>query len=107
MNNQQIARVLAEIADVLEIREENPFKIRAYQRAAQTIRSLPEELSSLRQRGPLTAIAGIGKSIAEKIEELLDTGESRFHRELLENVIQYLEHPSDFFLREERWIVEG
>ena len=83
MNNQQIARVLAEIADVLEIREENPFKIRAYQRAAQTIRSLPEELSSLRQRGPLTAIAGIGKSIAEKIEELLDTGESRFHRELL------------------------
>ncbi len=38
--------------------------------------------------------------------ELL-AGAERFHRELLENVIQYLEHPSDFFLKEERWIVEG
>lgn len=38
--------------------------------------------------------------------ELL-AGAERFHRELLENVIEYLEHTSDFFLREERWIVEG
>ena len=72
MDNQQIARIMAEIADVLEIKEENPFKVRAYQRAAQVIRSLPEELSSLRARGPLTAIAGVGKSTAETIEELED-----------------------------------
>jgi rubrerythrin len=38
--------------------------------------------------------------------ELL-TGAELFHRQLLENVIEYLDHPSDFFLREERWIVEG
>ena len=83
MGNQEIARVIAEIADVLEIKGENPFKIRAYTRAAQAIRSLTEELGALRQRGPLTNLPGIGKSIADKIEELLDTGKCKFHRDLL------------------------
>lgn len=48
-------------------------------------------------------------SDSDEVRELsaLLAGAEQFHRELLENVIQYLEHPSDFFLKEERWIVEG
>lgn len=46
---------------------------------------------------------------SQEVRELCEllVGAEQFHRELLENVIEYLEHPSDFFLREERWIVEG
>jgi len=49
------------------------------------------------------------ESDSDDVRELcgLLVGAEAFHRELLENVIQYLEHPSDFFLREERWVVEG
>jgi len=83
MTNRDIARVLAQIADLLEIKGENPFKVRAYQRAAQALEGLPTQLSAMRERGRLTDIPGVGSSIADKIEELLDTGACGFHQELL------------------------
>jgi DNA polymerase (family 10) len=83
MANRDIARVLYEIADLLEIKGENPFKVRAYQRAAQAIENQAVPLSEMRGHRPFTEIPGVGASIAEKIEELLATGASRFHQELL------------------------
>ena len=83
MTNREIARILSEIADLLEIKGENPFKIRAYQRAAQAIEGLAMTLSDMRGHQPFTDISGVGSSIAEKIEELLDAGQCRYHQELL------------------------
>lgn len=84
MNNAQIADVLSEIGTLLEIKGENPFKVRAYERAAEAVRSLVEELSQVREKGDLQDVAGVGASIAQKIEELLDTGKCMHHRELLD-----------------------
>lgn len=83
MENLAIARVLAEIGDLLEIKNENPFKIRAYRNAADAIVHLPEALASLPPADRL-AIPGIGKDLAAKIGELVETGACRYHRELLE-----------------------
>lgn len=83
MDNLAIARVLAEIGDLLEIRNENPFKIRAYRNASDTIAHLGTPLASLtpdERRG----IPGIGKDLAAKLGELLDTGRIAYHQALLE-----------------------
>ena len=82
MSNAEIARVLDDIAAALEIKGENVFKIRAYYKAAETIANLPEELATLRARGELRKLSGVGAGIAEKIEELLDTGKSTYHQQL-------------------------
>lgn len=62
------------MADLLELKEENPFKIRAYERAAHTIASLPTDLERVMQEGRLREIPGIGEAIASKITEMLATG---------------------------------
>ena len=82
MENPAIARIFAEIADLLEIRSDNPFKIRAYRNASETIAHATEVLSQLTE-DQLRAMPGIGKDLASKIRELVETGEARFHRELL------------------------
>jgi DNA polymerase (family 10) len=74
MRNLEIAKLFNEIADLLEIKEENVFKIRAYRRAAMNLESLTEEVESVAARAGLTEIAGIGKDLAAKIEEALRTG---------------------------------
>jgi DNA polymerase (family 10) len=83
VDNLAVARVLNEIGDLLEIKEENPFKIRAYRNAAETIVHLPDAVASLPPADRLR-IPGIGKDLAGKIGELVDSGVCRFHRELLE-----------------------
>ncbi len=83
MNNLAIARVLGEIGDLLEIKAENPFKIRAYRNAADAIAHLGTpiaEMSDADRRG----IPGIGKDLAGKIAELIETGSARYHQELLQ-----------------------
>ena len=83
MNNLAIARVLTEIGDLLEIKAENPFKIRAYRNAADTIAHLGTpvaDMSDDERRG----IPGIGKDLAGKIAELIETGSARYHQELLQ-----------------------
>jgi DNA polymerase (family 10) len=86
LTNQQIAAVIADIAAMLDIEGENPFKVRAYERAAQVIASLSEEVSSLRARGALKGIPGIGAGIASKIEELLDKGTCDLCEELKQKI---------------------
>ena len=83
MDNLAIARVFAEIGDLLEIKNENPFKIRAYRNAADTIAHFGDSIAALDAGGRL-GIPGIGKDLAAKISELLDTGQCRYHQELLQ-----------------------
>src|SRR5688572_2169652 len=83
MDNLGIARVFNEIADLLEIKDANPFKIRAYRNAAETIAHLGTQLTTLspeERRG----IPGIGKDLATKIGELVETGGTPYHQELLQ-----------------------
>jgi DNA polymerase (family 10) len=83
VDNLAIARVLAEIGDLLEIKGENPFKIRAYRNAAETTSHLAERLADLTPAQRL-AIPGIGKDLAAKIGTLIDSGAIPYHQELLE-----------------------
>ena len=82
MDNVAIARVLGEIADLLEIKSENPFKIRAYRNAADIVANHPHTLAALDVNG-LREIPGIGKDLAARIVEIATTGASAFHQELL------------------------
>jgi DNA polymerase (family 10) len=82
LDNLAIARILREIADLLEIKNDNPFKIRAYRNGADIAANHPHHLPSLDEAG-LREIPGIGKDLAAKIREIADTGGSVFHRELL------------------------
>jgi DNA polymerase (family 10) len=86
VDNRAVAKVFREIADILEIKGENPFKVRAYRKAVQVIEELPEQLSALREQGELENLPGIGKSLAEKIDQLLTTGALDYHRDLLSQI---------------------
>jgi len=88
MDNKEIAKNLDEIADLLEIKGANPFRIRSYRNAALVIEGFPESFKKLLERGPdaLKGIPGIGESIREKIIELLATGRCSFHENLLEEL---------------------
>ena len=83
MNNLAIARVLMQIGDLLEIKGENAFKVRAYRNAAETV---AHETASVADMSPAERVQlpGIGKDIAAKIEELVETGSIRYHQDLLE-----------------------
>ncbi len=83
MKNTEIAKVFQDMADLLELKGENPFKIRAYQRAARAIEHLPKELEIMVEEGEdLQAIPGVGEAIAKKITELVTTGKLRIYEEL-------------------------
>src|SRR5947209_17729807 len=77
MQNPDLARLFDEVADLLEIQDANPFRVRAYRNAARTIRDFPEPLQELVRAGTkdLTDIAGIGDDLAEKITEIVTKGE--------------------------------
>jgi len=75
VHNQDIAAVFDEMADLLELRQDNPFRIRAYRRAAQTVRGQPRELRDAVAEGrDLKKLPGIGEDLAAKIVEILETG---------------------------------
>lgn len=82
MNKRDIAAVLEEIAFFLELKGENPFKIKAYATGARVIESLPEEPSVLVQKGILRNVKGIGEGLAGAVTELITTGASTLHKEL-------------------------
>ncbi len=86
MTNNELADVFERIANLMKIKDELVFKVRAYERTAETLRSLGEEASALAARGALTSVPGIGKAISEKIEELLSTGKLGFLQRLEEEV---------------------
>lgn len=82
MKNQDIVEMLSDIADMLEIKGESGFRVRAYREAARRVESLHKDVAELAAEGKLTGIRGIGPSIAEKITEFVDTGRSKYRDEL-------------------------
>jgi len=84
MQNPDIARLFDEVADLLEIQDANPFRVRAYRNAARTIRDFPEPIADLVRTGTkdLTDIAGIGDDLAEKITAIVTTGELPLRKQL-------------------------
>src|SRR5438093_8777412 len=82
MTKGDIAAVLEEIGTLLELKGENPFKIRAYANAARSIEAWGGNLSDLQDEEALSKIPGIGKSIADKIKELAATGSLKYLEEL-------------------------
>ncbi len=82
MTKSQIAEVLQEIATLLELKDENPFKIRAYANAARSLETFGGNLSDLQDEEALAKIPGIGKAIAAKIKELSATGSLKYVEEL-------------------------
>ena len=90
MTNREIADIFDTIADLLELKGENPFKVRAYRRAALNIRGMAEDLGEIAQRGGLEELPGIGKELAAKIQEMVTTGHLTYLDKLTKEVPQEL-----------------
>jgi DNA polymerase (family 10) len=82
MTNQQLAKTFQTIADLMEIKGENIYKILAYRKAADSLSNLSQDVNELWKEGKLTEVDGVGKAIAEKIDELLSTGHLGFLEKL-------------------------
>jgi DNA polymerase (family X) len=85
IDNEAVARVLHQIADMLEFKNENPFKFRSYQMAAETIGSMGTPVADIVASGgaaDLQKIPGIGKTISAQILEIVQTGKSSYFEEL-------------------------
>ncbi|MDY6835985.1 MAG: DNA polymerase/3'-5' exonuclease PolX [Chloroflexota bacterium] len=83
MRNSEVAKILENIADLLEIKGESSFKVRAYRKAARSVGGLPQDLQQLMNEGKLKTINGVGDAIAKKLTELLTTGRLEFYEKLL------------------------
>lgn len=92
MENREIARVFHEIADILEIQDANPFRVRSYRRAAQVVESLAFEAAGALASEPdrIQSLPGIGAGTFQKIQELVQTGRCKEHEELLDQVPETL-----------------
>lgn len=97
MDKHQVAQVLSEIAKLLELKGENPFKVRAYENAARIVEGLTEDIQTLIEKGGLTQIKGIGKNLADHIAEIVRTGRlkeyERLRKSVPEGVIDMLAIP--------------
>ena len=82
VTRDNLAAVLDEIALLLEIKGENPFKTRAYRNGAETIRNFQGEIVAMAAANNLHGIKGIGKALQEKLHELASTGKLKFHENL-------------------------
>lgn len=85
MKNQLIVKILNNIADILELQEVQ-FKPQAYRKAALSIESLSEDIQEIYDRGELEEISGVGKHIAEKIAEIVETGKLKYYDKLKKEV---------------------
>lgn len=97
MNKAQVARIFDEIAVLLELQGENPFKVRAYQTAARAIEALEEPLPAIVARGEIDNVPGLGRALVEKVTALVETGELKFYDDLKASIppglIEMLEVP--------------
>lgn len=86
MDNQQISTTFLEIANLLDMQGEDPFRIRAYRRAARTIEHFRNDVRILAQEGRLEEIPGVGKILSRDINQLIETGSVRYHEHLKSTV---------------------
>lgn len=86
MTNSDIADIFRQIARILELKGENPFRIRAYEKAAQNIEGLSQSLEEFLKEDRLQTIPGIGKDLAGKIKEILETGTLNQYEELKRSI---------------------
>jgi DNA polymerase (family 10) len=86
LKNIEIAKVFNDIANILKIKDENRFKIRAYERVAATIENLPMEVETLYKTDQLDDIPGVGDAIAKKIGELIETGKLEYYENLKKEI---------------------
>lgn len=86
MNNDYIAQILREVCALMQIADENRFKIRAFDIASRAVEGLHEPAQKLLERGALTKVEGIGASIAKDIEQILNTGSCAARDELLQRL---------------------
>ena len=86
MKNKELSRIFAEIADALEFKGDNRFKIIAYRRVSRVLDDLTDDVEVLAKRGKLREIPGIGEGIAKKIEEYLAAGRMKKHEEVLSGI---------------------
>ena len=82
MTREKLAEVLEEIALLLELKDENPFKIRAYRQGAETVRNFDGEIVELAGKNELNGIKGIGEALRDKLHELASTGRLEFYEKL-------------------------
>jgi len=82
VTKSDVARIFEEMAEILDILGENPFKVRSYENAARVIESLPGDIGEMLTSGALLEVKGIGKSIFSHIEELYRTGKLGVHDEV-------------------------
>jgi len=82
MDKKQVSTILEEIGTLLELKGENFFKSRAYERGGRTILSLSEDISDLVESGEVRKIEGIGSALADKITELVTTGKLEYYEKL-------------------------
>ncbi|MCH7871734.1 MAG: DNA polymerase/3'-5' exonuclease PolX [Planctomycetes bacterium] len=90
MTNADVARVFKEIGDMLEIQGADGFRVNSYRRVSRTIGDLVSDINDIAQRGELGKLAGVGKTSAAKIEELLKTGKLEFRERLAGEVPESL-----------------
>lgn len=98
VHNAEIAAALNEIADILEIEDANPFRVRAYRNAARVVAGLPTEVGAMLARGEdLSELPGIGRDLAQKIADLAKTGTTallgKLHKETPAAVTELLHLP--------------
>ncbi|RLG11060.1 DNA polymerase/3'-5' exonuclease PolX [Candidatus Pacearchaeota archaeon] len=97
MKNKEVADIFNKVAALLEIKGDNPYRIRAYQKAAQTIEALTADVEELAKQGKLEKLPGIGPDLASKIKEILKTGTLPLYEELKKDVplilLNFLEIP--------------
>ena len=86
MTNDEIGEVFRNIGNLLQIKGDDSFRARIYDRAAETIDELSVDLHRLAEEGTLRSIPGIGKAIEQKIIEMLETGRCRFYDNLIEEM---------------------
>ena len=82
MKNSEVAGVLTDIAALLELKVENPFIIRAYQKVARSIEHLTVEVEQLVAEDRLKEVPGVGEAITKKITELVTTGKLDYYEKL-------------------------
>jgi DNA polymerase (family 10) len=82
MTNAEIAKVFLDIAELLKLKKDNIFKIRAYEKAARSIEELAVPVQKLAAEGRLGEIPGVGEAITKKITELVTTGRLAYYERL-------------------------